>query len=86
VEEIAPGSFCPKTIKHVFDEWTTLATESKRRIPGAYPNSIISTVAESDMYFTAPEDNNFDDSSIQGRFLSVLSVFMDETASGTSIL
>ena len=83
VEEISPGSFCPKTIKHVFEEWTTIATDSKRRLPGAYPNSIISTITESGMYFTAREE--FDDatSSSQRR---IMSVFLDESASGILLM
>jgi hypothetical protein len=81
VEKISPGSFCPNTIKHVLEEWRILATDSKRRLPGAYPNSIISTVTESGMYFTARENNSESDSSSQRRKL--LSVFLDDSASGT---
>jgi len=55
-EEICPGSCLPNTFKHVFEECTTLATLSKRRLPGAYPNSSLSTTTESGMYFTARED------------------------------
>jgi len=83
VEEISPGSFCPNTIKHVLEEWTTLATDPKRRLPGAYPNSIISTITYSGMYFTAREE--FDDatSSSQRR---IMSVFLDESASGILLI
>ena len=80
VEELSPGSFCPRTIKHVFDDWISLATNTTQRgLPGAYPRTATSRTTESEMYFTARESSRTSRGSADDQMS--MSVSLDDSAS-----